>query len=93
MGKCNKAGCKSIMEEMTLNEFRKRYGNKFKKWEIIKFQIVCQKCGSLNVEFASNIAIGSGYYNEIEKEGEIIIKCHDCGNTHEIGIYDLEDNR
>jgi hypothetical protein len=79
-----------MTDNLTLAEFRKIYTNKSKEWDFNLFKIVCIKCYSTEVEFASNIEVGAGYYGCIEKDGEIIIKCHNCGNAHKINIYDLE---
>lgn len=78
------------MEKITLKEFEKKYMKTSKNWNFSMFDIVCKKCGSKKVEFAGELEIGTGYYYEIEKDGSVVVKCHDCGNAFKMDFYSLE---
>lgn len=80
-----------MKEEMTFEEFEKTYMKGVKKWDFEKFAIVCKKCGSPKVEYNNTIEIGTGWYNDIERNGDLVIKCHDCGNAFTIDAYDMTD--
>jgi len=61
------------------------------KWDFNEFKIVC-KCGSFNVEINGEGETESGYYpGEAYHHGNILAKCHDCGNAMRIKLdYDWE---
>lgn len=79
-------------EKMTIAEFRKNeyHSNEHFRWDL--FDIVCKKCGSNKVEFNGDCWAEAGYYEgeEAEHEGELVIKCHDCGNAFTISARFLE---
>ena len=78
-------------EKMSLRDFRKKYHKVSKNWDFEKFKIRCVKCRSEKVEFNGQIELDYGYYeNDCSLDGKIIIKCHECGNAHEMSAYDLE---
>ena len=75
---------------MSFAEFEEKYMKPVKRWDFSKFGIVCKKCGSSKVEYANDIEVGSGYYEgDIERDGSLIVKCHDCGNALNIDAYDM----
>lgn len=76
------------MEEISFKEFEKKYMKGVKRWDFTKFAIVCKKCGSSKVEYNNTIEVGTGYYDDIERDGRLVIKCHDCGNAFMIDAYD-----
>lgn len=78
------------MEQISLNEFEKLYMKPSKNWKFDLFKIMCSKCDSTKVEFNSTLEVGYGYYNDFIRDGEIVVKCHDCGNAFTMGHYDLE---
>ena len=80
-----------IAERMNLEEFKEKYYTKNKNWNWDLFKIRCCNCNSEKVEFNSTMSVGSGYYDEIEKEGKIIIKCHICGTAWTIDCYNFLD--
>ena len=57
-------------------------------WKL-PFLLVCKKCGSSKVEYNNTIEVGRGYYNDIEKDGSLVVKCHDCGNAFKIDADDM----
>lgn len=75
---------------MNYNDFLNKFVKKNKQWKFDLFKIVCRKCSSDKVEFNSNLEVGYGYYDELEKEGKIIIKCHECGNAFTLDFDDLK---
>ena len=82
------------MEEMNYDEFKKKFMKPNNKWDFDLFKITCNKCKSTKVEFNGHIEIDHGYYDGEESlKGQIIIKCHACGNgilivpnEYEIGL-------
>lgn len=78
------------MEEISFAEFEEKYMKPVKRWDFEKFSIVCKKCGSSKVEYANDIEVDSGYYEgEFERSGNLIVKCHGCGNALTIDAYDM----
>ena len=77
------------MEEISLKDFEEKYMKPVKRWDFTKFGIVCKKCGSLKVEYNNDIEVDVGYYNDVEKSGSLVVKCHDCGNAFSIDAYDM----
>lgn len=78
------------MEEITFKEFEEKYMKPVEKWDFSKFAIVCKKCGSAKVEYNNTIEVGSGYYEgDIERDGSLVVKCHDCGNAFSLDAYDM----
>lgn len=69
------------LEQITYKEFVKKYHKSKRQWDFSLFTITCNKCGSDKVEFAGAIYAGTGYYEEPSMGGDIIVKCHDCGNA------------
>jgi len=80
--------------KMSVKEFKEKYmDKKSSKWDFDKFSIVCNKCMSKVVEFNGFAQAESGYYDSVELEGGIIVKCHKCGNAFKIRFdYDNELN-
>jgi hypothetical protein len=78
------------METITLKEFEEKYMKPSKNWDYSKFDIVCKKCSSKKIEFNGQLEVGTGYYDEIEKDGEVVVKCHDCGNAFKMDFWSLE---
>ncbi len=76
------------MEEMSFAEFEEKYMKGVKRWDFSKFGIICKKCGSSKVEYNNTIEVGIGYYGEEEHSGELVVKCHDCGNAFTLDAYD-----
>lgn len=76
-------------KKMTLAEFEEKYMKPVKRWDFDKFSIVCKKCGSSKVEYNNDIEVDSGYYDDIERDGALVVKCHDCGNAFKIDAYDM----
>lgn len=85
-------------ENMTIEEFRKycekNDDNIVKSFDKSKFKLSCVKCHSENVTIVNTLEIGieggcptCGSW--LEKEGAIILKCCDCGNS--ITILDSGD--
>ena len=66
---------------MLYSEFIKKYQKPNASWDFNKFKIVCVKCNSKMVEFSGEMELSSGYYYEPELNGEIVVKCHECGNA------------
>ena len=77
------------MEEMSLKEFEEKFMTPVKRWDFSKFGIVCKKCNSSKVEYSNTVEVGTGYYDEIERDGSLVVKCHDCGNAFKIDAYDM----
>lgn len=77
------------MEKISFEDFEEKYMKGVKRWDFQKFSIVCKKCGSSKVEYNNSIEVASGYYDEIERDGELVVKCHDCGNALKIDAYDM----
>lgn len=80
-------------EEMTYDEFVKKFVKTNKQWKFDLFSIVCRKCGSDKVEFNSDLEINTDrcYYDgEFNRDGRIVIKCHGCGNAFTLDHFDLE---
>lgn len=77
------------MEEITFKDFEEKYMRPVKRWDFSKFSIVCKKCGSAKVEYNNTIEVGTGYYDDIEREGSLVVKCHDCGNAFSLDAYDM----
>jgi len=78
------------MEEISWEDFEKKYMKPVQRWDFSKFSIVCKKCGSSKVEYANDIEVGSGYYEgDIERDGALVVKCHGCGNAFKIDVYDM----
>lgn len=79
-----------IMEEISFKNFEEKYMLPAKRWDFSKFAIVCKKCGSSKVEYNNDIEIDTGYYKgELERNGSLVVKCHDCGNAFTINSYDM----
>ena len=81
-------------EEITFSEFEKLYMQPIKRWDFAKFAIVCKKCGSSKVEYNNTVEVFNGlngYYNDIERDGSLVVKCHDCGNAFSIDAYDMTE--
>ena len=76
---------------MNLTEFKEKFMGKNSKWDFTKFKIVCEKCGSSKVEFNGYCETELGYYESIELEGAIIVKCHKCGNAFKMDIDNYDD--
>jgi len=79
-------------KKMSLKEFKEKHCAKSKDWDWEKFRIVCQKCGSNKIEFNGELEDENGYYDEHYITGNVIVKCHDCGNAHSMEFSDLEKN-
>ncbi len=77
------------MEKLSLKEFEKKYMKGVTRWDFDKFSIVCKKCSSLKVEYNNTMAVGKGYYDDIETHGGLVVKCHDCGNAFKLDTYDI----
>lgn len=77
------------MEKISFKNFEEKYMKGVKRWDFSKFSIVCKKCGSLKVEYNNDIGIEHGYYDEIEHNGNLVVKCHDCGNAFTISAWDM----
>lgn len=76
------------MEEISFKEFEEKYMKPVKRWDFSKFSIVCKKCSSSKVEYANDIEVGSGYYEgDVDRNGSLVVKCHDCGNAFTIDAY------
>ena len=70
---------------MSFTEFEEKYMKPVKRWDFTKFGIVCKKCESQKVEYNNDIDVGTGYYEgDIERDGSLVVKCHDCGNAFSI---------
>lgn len=84
------------METQKLEDFKKENYKINSKWNFDAFSIKCKKCGSEEVEFKGHIELDSTgcYYPEDSPslEGEIVIKCHGCGNAFTINKYKLEED-
>ena len=76
-------------ETMTLKEFEKKYMKGVRGWDFTKFSIICKKCGSSKVEYNNSMEFGTGYYDEFESEGSLVVKCHECGNAFSIEAYNF----
>jgi len=61
-----------------------------KKWKFDLFKIRCCKCNSEEVEFNSDMEKEYGYYGDCSVEGQIIVKCHSCGNAFTLDFWELE---
>lgn len=62
-------------------------------WDFELFSITCNKCGSKDTEVAGEGELSTGYYNSPEHDGNIIIKCHSCGNAMVLdvsGYFDMQ---
>lgn len=79
-----------MKENITYSEFVERFIKPNKQWKFNLFKIFCVKCNSDKVEFNSNLETEVGYYNDYEKTGVIVIKCHGCGNAFTLDHSDLE---
>lgn len=77
------------MEEISFADFEEKYMKSAKRWDFSKFAIVCKKCGSSKVEYNNTIQAGTGYYEEVEVSGELVVKCHDCGNAFTIDHFEF----
>lgn len=78
------------MEEISFKDFEEKYMKGVKRWDFTKFSIVCKKCGSSKVEHNNTIEVGNGYYEEdIERDGNLVVKCHDCGNAFMLDAYEM----
>lgn len=77
------------MEEISFKDFEKKYMQPVKRWNFTKFGIICKKCNSQKVEYNNTIEVGYGYYDDIERGGSLVVKCHDCGNAFSIDAYDM----
>ena len=62
-----------------------------KRWDFSKFAIRCKKCSSEKVEYSNTCEVEVGWYDEIERTGELVVKCHDCGNAFKLDVYDMTD--
>ena len=76
-------------EVMTFSEFEEKYMKPVKRWDFSKFSIICKKCGSPKVEYNNTVEAENGFYDEIEKHGSLVVKCHDCGNAFSISAFDM----
>ena len=80
------------MDEMTFAEFEEKYMKPVKRWDFSKFSIVCKKCGSSKVEYNNTIEVESGWYEgDIDRDGSLVVKCHDCGNAFRIDAYNMTE--
>lgn len=77
------------LEQITLEDFEKKYMQNVKRWDFSKFAILCKKCNSTKVEYNNTVEVGMGYYDILEEEGALVVKCHDCGNAFKIDVYDM----
>lgn len=80
------------MENLTYKEFCEKYKKPNRLWKFNQFKIVCVKCNSSKVEFNSTMEQEVAYY-EGESEnvnGEIVVKCHKCGNAFTLNFQELE---
>ena len=79
-------------DQLTYDEFVKRYVIPNKLWKFNLFKIKCVKCDNEEVEFNSHMEIDHGYYPEDQAtvDGKIIVKCHGCGNAFTLDFNDLE---
>lgn len=68
---------------MNLEDFKEKFMNKkYSKWNFDLFKIRCVKCNSEKIEFNGHIEIGYGYYSGEEYlKGNMVVKCHSCGNA------------
>lgn len=79
-------------EKMSLKDFREKEMKNNSCWKFNLFDIVCKKCKSKNVEFNGRLEKEPGYY-EFDGdiiEGDVIIKCHGCGNAFKLDFSALE---
>lgn len=60
----------------------------YEEWDFSKFSIRCNKCKSFDTEINGKGALSTGYYEEPEHEGIILVKCHGCGEAMCIRIDD-----
>lgn len=77
------------MEGISLKDFEEKYMKGVKRWDFSAFSIICKKCGSSKVEYNNTIEVEQGYYDDIERKGELVVKCHDCGNAFKLDAYDM----
>lgn len=77
------------IEQITLEEFEKKYMKNITKWDFSKFAILCKKCNSTKVEYNNTVQVGIGLYYCLDEEGALVVKCHDCGNAFKIQAYDM----
>lgn len=78
------------MKEMSYQEFEEKFMKPKKQWQFDLFSIVCKKCSSDKVEFNGNLEEEAGYYGESYITGQVVVKCHGCGNAFTMDKYDLE---
>lgn len=79
------------MEQLSLDEFNKKYNQPKENWDFDLFKIVCVKCGSFNVEYCGSIEEEGGWYGDYTIFNNVIIKCHSCGNA--IALQKKESGR
>lgn len=82
------------MKEITLKEFEEKYMVSNERWDFSKFSIMCRKCGSSKVEYNNTLEVDTGYYDDIERSGELVVKCHSCGNAFKLDAWQdlIKDN-
>ena len=71
---------------MDYKEFKEKYMGKSSRWDFKKFRIVCNSCNNDKVEFNGFLESESGYYGEHELIGQIVVKCHSCGQAFSINL-------
>lgn len=81
-----------LEKKMTLAEFNELYRNPSKGWQFDLFKIICNKCNSDRVEFKGEMELETGWYagDSTYATGDIITKCHNCGNSFVMNFSDVE---